>query len=112
VLDRFRRSSTRLVVVNWFTRVTMPWSAVTSFEVELGRLVIVLDSGERIRPAAGGESLASALNRHQVQNDLRDTLERWRSAAVATSPVRRRLDLPLWFPAVGVVVLAVCSIFV
>jgi hypothetical protein len=102
-----------LVVVNWFTRTTMPWSAVTSFEVESGRMVILLDSGHRIRPATGGDSLASALNRHRVQNDLRETLEQWRSAAApATTPVRRGLDLPLWFPAAGALVLAVCSLFV
>jgi hypothetical protein len=101
-----------LVVVNWFTRIDAPWSAVTSFEVESGRLVIVLDSGERIRPATGGESLAATMNRHQLQNNLRDTLEHWRSTAAATTaPVQRRVDLPLWFPAACAVVLAVCSMF-
>lgn len=99
-----------LAVVNWFTRTEMPWSAVTSFEIESGRLVIVLNGGQRVRPATGGGSLAAAMNRHQPQNDLRDTLNRWRSAApAATVPVRRRLDLPLWLPAATAVVLVVCS---
>jgi hypothetical protein len=97
-----------LVVVNWFTRTDVPWPAVSSFEVESGRLVIVLDGGRRVRPTTGGESLATAMNRHQAQNDLRDTLDRWRlAAAPATAPVRRRLDLSLWFPAVTAVVLIV-----
>jgi PH (Pleckstrin Homology) domain-containing protein len=99
-----------LVVVNWFTRTDTPWSAVRSIEVESGRLVIVLDNGMRIRPATGGESLAASMNRHRLQNDLSDTLERWRSAsAPTTAPVRRRLDLPLWFPAATAAVLIICS---
>lgn len=102
-----------IAVVNWFSRIDMPWSSVDSFEVESGRLEILLNSGERIRPVTGTESLASAFNKHRMQNDLRDTLEQWRSTAAATTaPVRRRLDLPLWFPAAGTVVLAVCSLFV
>lgn len=101
-----------IAVVNWFTRTDIPWSAVDSFDFESGRLAIVLSSGKRVRPVTGGAALAAALNKHRVQNDLRDTLERWRAtAAPSTTPVQRRLYLPLWFPAAGALVLTMCSLF-
>jgi hypothetical protein len=110
---RIMVTSEGLAVVNWFTRTDIPWSAVDSFDVESGRLEIVSNSGRRIRPLTGGDALAAALNKHRVQNDLRDTLEHWRLAAEpSATPVRRRFYMPLWFPVVGALVLAVCSLFV
>lgn len=83
--------TTGLLVVNWFVRHWIPWSAVKRLDVDNG-LLIELDSGRTIRPASGGGSLGSAIRGHRVQRDMRRTIEQARIAAPEPDLARSSTD--------------------
>ena len=88
-----------LVVVSWFVRWDVPWSAVRSV---LGQrsVVIVLADGREITPSVGGTSVLSTLMRNVTQRRMLAVIEARRPAEPddASVPVRRRIDLhPLPF---------------
>ncbi|MFI9811328.1 PH domain-containing protein [Saccharothrix variisporea] len=63
-----------LLVVNWFTKSRIPWSAIESVLVE-GRLVLLLRGGRRIDIAAGAGSLASAVTGYRMQARMKRLIE-------------------------------------
>lgn len=83
--------TTGLLVVNWFVRHWIPWSAVKRLDVDNG-LLIELDSGRTIRPASGGGSLGSAIRGHRVQRDMCRTIELARIAVPEPDVARSSTD--------------------
>ncbi|HEX5402845.1 MAG TPA: hypothetical protein VFX16_11165 [Pseudonocardiaceae bacterium] len=98
-----------LVVVGWFVRWDIAWSAVRS--VTGGRaLVITLDDGQEIAPTVAGGSMISTVTRNVTQRRMLAVIEARRPAAAepADTPVRRRIDVQaIPFLAVFVVLIVV-----
>jgi hypothetical protein len=96
-----------LVVVSWFVRWDVPWSAVRSV-MGSGSVTIVLTDGREISPSVGGTSLLSTLMRNISQRRILAIIEARRPTGPETvsTPVRRRLDLrPIPFLVVLAVVI-------
>lgn len=63
-----------LMVVNWFTKSRIPWSAIESVLLE-GRLVLLLRDGRRFDVAAGAGSLAGAVTGYRMQARMKRLIE-------------------------------------
>jgi hypothetical protein len=96
-----------LVVVSWFVRWDVPWSALRSV-VGLRSVVITLTDGREISPSVGSASVLSTLMRNVTQRRMLAAIEARRPAdQTVSTPVRRKVDLlPLPFLIVLVVLVA------
>jgi hypothetical protein len=83
-----------LLVVNWFVRWDIPWSALRSV-VGLRSVVITLTDGREISPSVGSASVLNTLMRNVTQRRMLAAIEARRPATPdpAATPVRRRIDL-------------------
>lgn len=98
IAQRIVVSHDGLVVVSWFARWDVPWSAMADVTAP-GNLVIELTDGRRIKPGIGGDSVLNSLLRNARQRRMRDAILARRPAVAPssdTSHVRRRLDLHPW----------------
>ncbi|HEX5402844.1 MAG TPA: PH domain-containing protein [Pseudonocardiaceae bacterium] len=94
-----------LVVVSWFVRWDVPWSAVRSVTGSKS-VQINLKDGREIIPSVGGASVLSTIMRNATQRRILAAIEARRPAEpdAVDTPVRRRIDLR---PVPFLIVLAV-----
>jgi hypothetical protein len=84
-----------LVVVSWFVRWDIPWSAVRSVAGS-NAVVITLTDGRAVSPSVGGASLLSRLTGNRTQRRMVAAIEVGRRAVgppATTTAVRRKVDL-------------------
>ncbi|CAL9468165.1 hypothetical protein SUDANB95_02761 [Actinosynnema sp. ALI-1.44] len=96
VHPRVEVRSRGLLVVNWFTKSRIPWSAIESVLVE-GRLALLLRDGRRVDIAAGAGSLASAVTGYRMQARMKRLIEdAWQPGIDPGGDGRVRTTLDLW----------------
>ncbi|WP_216205177.1 hypothetical protein [Amycolatopsis aidingensis] len=74
-----------VLVQNWFNRYWIPWSEVSSVEVDPA-VALVLRDGSEIGVGVGGSSLWNALWGNRYQRRVRERIEQVRTAAPADPP--------------------------
>ncbi|MFD4249262.1 PH domain-containing protein [Amycolatopsis thermoflava] len=70
-----------VVVHNFFTRYSIPWSAVSRLEAQPA-LRIVLSDGKVVAPQTGAESLASTIRHNRKQRAMQERIEGARRRAL------------------------------
>ncbi|AIJ22095.1 PH domain-containing protein [Amycolatopsis methanolica] len=71
-----------LVVHNFFTRYSIPWSAVSRLEARPA-LRILLSDGKVVKPSTGAESLAATVRHNRTQRAMKERIEAARQRALA-----------------------------
>ncbi|WP_345018682.1 PH domain-containing protein [Saccharothrix violaceirubra] len=83
-----------LVVVNWLSRTSIPWTAVESVEAD-GALELRLRDGRVHRPIIASRSLATVLSGDRLQNEMKAAVVNAESA-VPDGDSRARTRPDLW----------------